>query len=1450
MATQKIEEKYKKYELREHIYNIPDTYIGSINATSLELYLFNDETNKMALKNIEYVPGLLKIFDEVIVNAIDHSVRLIIEENGGKEDVKHMKTIKVTIDKESGVISVYNDGNGIDVVMHETLKIYIPELITGTLLTSTNYNHQEEKIIGGKGGYGLKLTNIFSKEFSVETLDHYKQRLFTQVFRNNMLEKDKPVVRSTSKSPYTKITFLPDYAKFGMSGMTDDVYELLRRRTIDAAACTNKNVSIFFNEEKLKVKDFEKYAGLFIEQDDPLIYENCNDRWEVAVSLCKNGSYEQISFVNGINTIRGGTHVNTVTNSILKKLSDVIESKKKKIIKPQILKDNLFVFVKSTIVNPSFDSQSKETLTTPATKFGSRCDISDKFIEKLYKTNIVDKALSLTEFQNQKKLTKTDGKKTSRIIIPKLDDANLAGTKSSESCTLILTEGDSAKTMAISGLSVIGRDRFGVFPLRGKIMNVKDASSQKISDNAEITALKKILGLEQNKKYSDVSSLRYGSIMVLTDQDHDGSHIKGLLFNVFQSLWPSLYKIDGFLTSMLTPIIKASNNREVMSFYNMSDYERWASSDGRQGNWKIKYYKGLGTSKDEEAKEYFTEMKKVTYIHTGVSDESIDLAFNKKRADDRKAWLMNYQKDNVLDYTMQDVKYEEFINKDLIHFSNRDLERSINHICDGLKESTRKILFACLKRKLYTNEMKVAQLAGNVSEVTAYHHGEQSLQQAIIGMAQIYVGTNNINILSPNGQFGCLDPETNILMWDSSIKKAKDIVVGDKLVGDDGSVRNVLKTTEGVDTMYEISMVNGEKYIVNSQHILTLNTSDAYEDKIDMKIEDFLKLSENDRKQFYCVKNSQNINWEHQDIPIDPYILGAWLSDENCNCISSNDMNQCEKIFNNKHIPQNYIYNDKTTRLQLLAGIIDTDGCVKYNQDIPIIEINQSTRLRFELIKSIQLLANSLGYRTTKKGENKSMTSLCISGDNIDEIPTRVERKKIKFLKERIKDPYNFAFSINKLGVNKFCGWSVDANERFLLGDFTITHNSRLVGGNDASSPRYIFTLLSELTKLIYREEDTNILNYLEEDGQKIEPEYYVPVIPMILVNGGVGIGTGFSTNIPQFNPKDIITTCMSICDAISDEKIENVSEMQSIIEDLEIDEYKPWYLGFKGEIAKSEKGSYVSKGIYKWIDETTMEITELPIGLWTEDYKEHLEGMITSGSNYLKSFENHYTSKNVKFVLTFNGDVVKKLGSKFETEFKLVSSKNMSVNNMHLYSSIGAIKKYDNTSFIIKEWAIMRIDKYNERKQYQIKMLEKDHNLLSSKIRFIIDVIEGRILIMNKKLTEITERLVELKYSKISAKSDDAEESDNGYNYLLRMPISQLTYERKIILEKEVNELSKKLNDLRNTPIEKIWRGELEDLMEAWERFRTEIELDYENDKKGIVSEKPKKKKTVKKTK
>ena len=1172
-SNNKVETKYKKYELLEHIQSLPDTYIGSTELTKIRTYIYCTETKKMIEKEITYIPGLLKIFDEVIVNAIDHSMRLKSE---NKADIKNVKNIKISINKETGEISVFNDGNGIDIEKHsEYNDIWIPELIFGELLTSTNYDKTQEKTWGGKNGFGAKLTNIFSKEFTIETIDHYTKKIYTQKFSNNMRNRNKPTIKSSQKQPYTLITFNPDYERFGLKeGMTDDIYDLFMRRVIDACATTNKDVSVYFNNEKLMIKDFEKYAELFIDKNEqPLIYEICNDRWEIVATLSKTGIHEQISFVNGINTIRGGRHVDYVSQNIIKRLVDMVQAKKKKTIKSQHLKDNLIIFVKSIIVNPSFDSQSKETLTTQTSKFGSKCELSDKFIEKLYKSGIVDKALSLTEFHEQKKLVKTDGKKTNKLIIPKLDDANNAGTKNSSNCTLILTEGDSAKTMAISGLSVIGRDNYGVFPLRGKVMNVKDASLQKISDNAEITALKKILGLEQNKKYTDVSNLRYGSIMIMTDQDHDGSHIKGLLFNVFQSLWNSLYKIDGFMTSMLTPIIKATNNKtkEVISFYNMSDYDKWCKINNTNytNNWKIKYYKGLGTSSDQEAKEYFKNMKKITYLHTDNSDEKIDLAFNKKRSDDRKTWLINYDKNDVLDYTKNIVEYETFINKEFIHYSNRDLERSINHLCDGLKESTRKILFACFKRKLYTNEIKVAQLAGNVSEVTAYHHGENSLQQAIIGMAQIYVGTNNINLLSPNGQFG-----------------------------------------------------------------------------------------------------------------------------------------------------------------------------------------------------------------------------------------------------------------------------------------------SRIQGGSDSSSPRYIYTLISQLTKLIFKEEDNCILNYLSEDGQKIEPNYYIPIIPMILVNGGVGIGTGFSTNIPLYNPSNIIDSCLKICSEIESKKIsvkneEDLYQIYNIIDNLIIDDYTPYYLGFNGKIEKNEKNMYQSRGIYNWIDDTTMQITELPIGIWTEDYKEFLESLILSNQFNLKSFESHYTAKNVNFLLYFTpgSRTVHSNTSKFENNFKLVSTKSLSINNIHLYSEKGSIKKYNNTSDIIKEWSKIRIYKYYLRKNYQVKNLENDHNILSSKIKFILDVISGKIKIMNVKLEVIANTLVELKYQKIYKDSDniiDDNENDliKGYNYLIRMPISQLTLDRKIILEKEVEDLKNKLDVLKSTYINHIWKSELELLNNKWIEHQDNILTDYLNDKNNVTTTKSTKKK------
>ena len=1185
MATTKnIGDKYRKHELRDHVYNLPDTYVGSAEKTPFETYVYDDAQKRMAKKEVVYVPALLKIFDEVVVNAIDQCMRLKVQsESDTKHDAKQVKNIWITADKASGKLSVMNDGDGIDIDKHPEFSVWIPELIFGELLTSTNYDQNEEKVWGGKNGIGLKSTNIFSKELIAETVDHRRKKIYRQRFFNNMRERDSAQVKAYTKTPFTKIEFTPDYERFGMKGMTDDMYDLFRKRAFDACATTPATVSVFFNEEKLEYKSFEKYVDLYLgdKSDRPRAYEASTDaltRWEVVATYSDNGQFDQVSFVNGINTMRGGKHVEYITNQIAKSIVDAM-AKKKKTATQQHVKANLMVFVKSLIVNPAFDSQSKETLTTPMTKFGSKFDLSDKFMAAVYKTGLADRASSLTAFHDTKKAAKTDGKKVNKIIIPKLDDANLAGTKYSQECTLILTEGLSAKTMAISGLSVVGRDRYGVFPLKGKILNVKDALTSRINDNEEITNLKKIMGLQVGKEYKDTSELRYGHIMCLCDQDTDGYHIKGLLFNMFQSLWPSLYKIPGFTVSLLTPLVTVTSKDDTRDFYNMTDFNNWMKAQSHNGtskrNFTIKYKKGLGTSSEAEAKKYFREMKLVTYMHNDASDEALDLAFNKKRADDRKEWLMKYDRELVLDYSKPEVPYDEFIHKELIHFSNDDLERSINCICDGLKESTRKILFGCFKRKLYKGDMKVAQLAAYVAEVSAYHHGEASLQQAITGMAQVYVGTNNINLLEPKGQFG-----------------------------------------------------------------------------------------------------------------------------------------------------------------------------------------------------------------------------------------------------------------------------------------------TRLSCGSDAASPRYIYTVLSKLAQTIYREEDLPVLKYLDDDGTPVEPTFYIPIVPMVLINGALGIGTGFSTNVPQHNPSDIVRNCEALIAAIDAQlraidTDDQLFEACSIIDNTPLEPLVPWYLGFTGTITvnKDKDSSFISKGVYRWIDDTTVEITELPIGTWTDDYKEMLQSMLQSTNPVLKDFESHYTARSIRFILKLVPGARAKLERTIETEFKLASTKNLSLNNIHLYGEDGAIKRYKDTTEVIKEWAYTRLEKYKLRKEHQLDVLEKEHVLVSAKVRFIQDVIDEKIKIMNRKMKDVEAQLISAQYPAInininattdkdrdrdqdpSSGPSDGDVKEGSYAYLTRMPTNQLTFEKKQALEKEASEINMKLEKLRKTPIHRIWRQELAEFSEAWEAHRADMEASYKADRENRVA-------------
>ena len=1585
MSNSDLSKKYQKKSDKQHILDNPDTYIGSVELLESEEYILNQSNLSSIIKKaIKHNPGLYKLFDEGIVNCRDHVVRMNQLFEKDKTNNLPVSYINITIE-DDGIITMTNDGNGIDITKHPEYDIWIPELIFGHLRTSTNYDKEEKKIVGGKNGFGFKLVLIWSSWGKIETVDHTRGLKYIQEFKNNLDIIESPKISKCKTKPYTKISFKPDYKRLNLdNNITPDILGLLMRRVYDIAAVTDKNIKVKFNNTIIPIKTFQNYINYYSSEE--MKYEKYSDRWEYAIGLAPSEEFTQISFVNGIFTSKGGKHVDYITNQIIKKLTNYIKNKKHVDVKPSSIKEQLIVFINCTIENPTFDSQAKDYLNSAITNFGSTCDISEKFIEKLAKMGIMNTACSLTEVKDNKAAKKTDGTKCRTIRnIPKLVDANFAGGTKASQCILILCEGDSAKSGIISGLSREDRNTIGVYPMKGKMFNIRGESVSKISDNKEITEIKQILGLEHGKVYDSDSiktKLRYGKLMFMTDQDLDGSHIKGLGINMIDSEWKSLIQIPEFIGYMNTPILKATKGKQIIEFYNNGEFEEWKKTNVIN-KYTIKYYKGLGTSTSKEFKEYFQKKKIVYFNNSEKCNDAIDMVFNKKRANDRKEWLSQYNRESYLNTSKTNVSYQEFINNDLIHFSKYDNDRSIPNLADGLKISLRKILYSAFKKNL-KSEIKVAQFSGYVSEHSGYHHGEASLNGAIVGMAQNYVGSNNINVFEPKGQFGCMDPETPVLMWNGNIEKAKNIKVSDKLIGDDGTCRIVSKLTSGIDDMYQIKNGNMDNYIVNSNHILTLyysghksifwknsskswsmnyfdnnsktvknknirtdessrschfnksclNKEEAYEKILefskniednnifDINVQQYLSLPYSVKKHLKGIINTNVIEWENKNLIIDPYILGLWLGDGMSDCHGfasmdyeivqywalwldtigcelchsksipphenhtfyirrigsckdvtniaignyNNNSNICKgcqtskykckacdwifeksmdniiceginisgnkavnlnpfkelfkkyNLFKNKHVPKDYIINSKENRLKILAGMIDTDGTLKKQNNSYRYEISQCKE-RKHIIESFRIIAGSLGFKA-KIYNYHNIYTLSITGDNIHEIPVKLPRKQI-INQKRIKNSHKIHnIEINYIGKGPFCGWNIDKNERFLLGDFTITHNTRIMGGKDSASERYIFTNLNPLTRLLFPEVDDNVLHYLDDDGTIVEPIYYVPIIPMVLVNGTKGIGTGFSTDIMCHNPMQIISYLEGMLN-----KIDEVEQKLRLIE--------PYYNGFKGKIIPCDTTykKYLIKGCYQVISKDKIRITELPIGTWTQDYKEFLESLLASANKdkakdkdkdkdkkskktseiLIKDYNDMSTDVNIEFEITFvSGGYNKLIMEKHDygidgVEKYLKLTTTQSTTNMHLFNEKEQLRKYEDVYEIVKEYYSIRYEYYNKRKQYLIDKLTKELVILSNKARYIKGNLEDKIDLRKKSREQIDKMLETMKFDKHVV--------DKNYNYLIKMPMDSVSKENVDKLMKEHGEKEAELESVKSSSVEQMWLKELGDL-------------------------------------
>ena len=424
-----------------------------------------------------------------------------------------------------------------------------------------------------------------------------------------MSKKGKEKITDHKGDDYTKVTFKPDYKRFHMDGMDDDFEALVKRRVYDLAG-TVKGVKVKMNGEAIKVRSFKKYMEMYTKaveketttgeegaEKQTIIIDHPHERWEVGFAV-SDGSFKQVSFVNNIATTSGGTHVKYVADQITTKLLEVIKKKNRKgvTLKPAQIQSHMFLFINCQIVNPAFTSQTKEQLTTKATQFGSKFNVSEKFLNAIEKSPIISNIMDFAERKADQLLAKSDGSKRSRMNNAKLTDANKAGTKDGWRCTLILTEGESASGLALAGRAVADPDLIGVFPLRGKLLNVRDASVAQISNNQEIQNIKKFMGLQHKKEYTDTKGLRYGQLMIMTDQDHDGSHIKGLLVNFLETHYPSLLKIPNFLSVFITPIVKVWKGdpkypKSEKSFFTMPEYINWKQEPGHQKGWDHKYYK-------------------------------------------------------------------------------------------------------------------------------------------------------------------------------------------------------------------------------------------------------------------------------------------------------------------------------------------------------------------------------------------------------------------------------------------------------------------------------------------------------------------------------------------------------------------------------------------------------------------------------------------------------------------------------------------------------------------------------------------------------------------------------------------------------------------------------------------------------------------------------------------
>lgn len=1289
-------EDYKRYATtRDHIYDSTDSYIGNDEQMPRVERTLDLTNMKFVEEEIHLPEGVENIFVEVSSNAGDNvamSIRHGIDPG------------EVTIKMDRQTISVRNGGIPIPIEIHPKEQMCVPQLIFGVLHSSSHYDKNKVRTECGKNGYGAKLTNIFSKEFMVTIGDPNNKKWYRQIWSNNMLNRSEPEIKDYTGESFVEVVFKLDHQRFKYEEYPDEAFRLFARHAADMSF--TQKIPVTFNGIKLNTQNCQDYAKLYLGEEavkKSITYYQWPEGTKIVtkknglevaenngavpiVEICAVDSPDSavnVSFVNGKWTRNGGIHADAAFKAVSKGVLDTVnggkKGKKVKTVKLTTtdVKNHISMFVSCWVGDPKFDNQYKTALRSIGNSKTYKITIDDKILQPTLKWDLVNRLYAELEAKHFRASKSTDGKKRKYLSDLKGEDANDAGTTNSHNCTLYVTEGKSAMGFAVTMLSLYekGRDFIGLLPLKGKPLNVMNAPPLQVAENAEINEIKKMLGLRERINYLDeenFNTLRYGHLMILADADTDGKHILGLVLNLFHCKYPSLLA-RGFVKYLRTKIIDVTKGGQTIKFYSNNEYETWKTKTNDWDKWEHKYYKGLGSSKDADIAEEFKAPKIVQCFYDDIAPVSMELAFHEKLADQRKEWIKNWQPDfRVEEMQMQPIS--AFINHELIQFSIADIARSIPRFMDGLKQVQRKAIWGSMKKWKKSAgkkaaEVKVGNLAAYVSEKTEYHHGPKSLCDTIVNMVHDFTGSNNLPFFCADGQFGCLDPDTPVLMYDQTLKLAKDIKVGDELVGDDKTKRTVLSTVKGYDDMYKINQSDGDSYVVNSIHMLSLKYMEH------KRIENGkLKYYDQDTKNFIEL----NISAEHN--------------------------------------------------IEAILSKIPDDNVIDIQLDV--------------YLKSRQIIKDML----------RGFTS------------------DLKLTK----------ITVEYVGVGKYSGWQLDGNERFLLADGTVTHNTRNMLGKDAADARYTKTRPQWWWKYMFKSEDNPLLQMVVDEGKVCEPEAFLPILPLHLINGSNGIATGHSTFIPNHDPLDI---CQWITCKINGYPLPPVL---------------PWYRGFKGTIKLAERGKKAKNNPDETTDETTkpetvvlkvgtpreqssskeppvliprespihedivgspedsdeddalgddtteinnqtkytmittgsfevsgnarkkIVVTELPIGRSMHDYDKWLaqqrdQKNIAGYSNYSKANTVHFEITGMK-------------STPSHKNLRLIRSFGMS--NMVLLDMNNRPVKYDTTIDIMETFYALRLPWYQKRKDNILKEKQEKIDLLNNKIKFIIAVIHGHNLI------------------------------------------------------------------------------------------------------------------------